>query len=219
MACFSRARTSPALTTERGQSTQTRPRDLGLPCGSRIIYAARWEWNIPHAVHYFACGHPFVGPENGQKLLVSAWSGAANILDLISMVPVATSSHPSAAIGANTFGSLPGYSMLSVVWLASALPSLRATKGVPLTLKLGKRRVKHLGLLGFQSQPNVSHGRPLSERNVSCQPPTNRWKASSARRGESNLIWLMPHQAAPWIEPVYALFRGSIIKTLPSIGL
>jgi hypothetical protein len=96
---------------------------------------------------------PFVGPENGQKLLVSAWSGAVNILDLISMVPVATSSHPSAAIGANTFGSLPGYSMLSVVWLASALPSLRATKGVPLTLKLGKRRVKHLGLLGFRVNP------------------------------------------------------------------
>ena len=43
--------------------------------------------------------------------------------------------------------------MLSVVWLASALPSLRATKGVPLTLKLGKRRVKHLGLLGFRVNP------------------------------------------------------------------
>ncbi len=66
---------------------------------------------------------------------------------------MATLSHPSATKGANTFGSLPGYSMLSVVWRASALPSLRATKGVPLTLTLGKRRVKHLGLLGFRVNP------------------------------------------------------------------
>jgi hypothetical protein len=43
--------------------------------------------------------------------------------------------------------------MLSVVLCASALPSLRAPKGVPLTLKLGKQRVKHLGLLGFRVDP------------------------------------------------------------------
>jgi hypothetical protein len=58
VARFSRALTSPALMTERGQSTQTKPRGLGLSCGSRIMavaHATRWEWSIPNAVHYLSC--------------------------------------------------------------------------------------------------------------------------------------------------------------------
>src|SRR5215208_3325066 len=38
MACFSRARTSPALTTEWGQSTQTKPRGLAALVPSRPAF-------------------------------------------------------------------------------------------------------------------------------------------------------------------------------------
>ena len=46
--------------TERGQSTQTKPRGLELFCGSRIMsvaHAARWEWSILYALRYFSCDH------------------------------------------------------------------------------------------------------------------------------------------------------------------
>src|SRR5215217_477263 len=72
MACISRARTSPALTTERGQSTQTKPRGLGLSCGSRIMsvtHASGWEWCIPHAVHYFCCDYLSLVQKTGRSYL------------------------------------------------------------------------------------------------------------------------------------------------------